>query len=457
MARVFVSFLGTNNYIRCNYHFDKNVNETTYQPKETRFVQEAIIGNVCQRWSAADKIKILLTEEAEEKNWNDEGHKDKNGKTLRVDDVGKPMSGLKTQLEKINLSAKIEPVRGVKDGNSIEDIWEIFSTIENMVDREDTLWLDITNGFRSLPMLLMLLLQYLKVTKNIKIGGIYYGAFEKLGPVYKVKNMALEKRNAPIIDLTAFHVLQTWTEGTDTFKTYGDARRIKEAIEDYCNSLPLPKETGDKQLCVKKMESLAAVINSICLQIHTARGKEIVEGKSIREAKDLITELENEEILPPLKTLLHLIEKKIEEYESDDVKNGFISVKWCIEHSLVQQGITLLQETVITKILSEARMGWNEKTKRELAKRAINNLNNTKNGSNPQKNKKNDVTSKLQEIIISYEELAENYKALTKMRNDINHGGYLDENDNKAGKPDDFLDGLKSSYLSINECFKKVR
>ena len=75
MARkVFISFLGTNNYLECIYDFGKE------KSHPVRFVQEAIIDYLCKDWTESDRIIIFCTsfektgsKGSKELNWLDDG------------------------------------------------------------------------------------------------------------------------------------------------------------------------------------------------------------------------------------------------------------------------------------------------------------------------------------------------------------------------------------------------
>ena len=71
MARVYISFLGTNDYLTCTYFYKDN------EMQNVRFVQEATLNFFCSQWTSEDRILIFATGDAYEKNWLDNGHKDR--------------------------------------------------------------------------------------------------------------------------------------------------------------------------------------------------------------------------------------------------------------------------------------------------------------------------------------------------------------------------------------------
>ena len=61
MARkVFISFLGTTNYLETYYQIE----EKKYGP--VRFVQEALADHICSNWTSEDKIFIFYTTQSSE-------------------------------------------------------------------------------------------------------------------------------------------------------------------------------------------------------------------------------------------------------------------------------------------------------------------------------------------------------------------------------------------------------
>ena len=74
MRKVFLSFLGTNDYLPCNYQI------AGHDPvANVRFVQEACIARWCVDWGSDDRIFLCVTDESHDRNWVDNGHKDKGG------------------------------------------------------------------------------------------------------------------------------------------------------------------------------------------------------------------------------------------------------------------------------------------------------------------------------------------------------------------------------------------
>ena len=422
--KVFLSFLGTNKYLECNYGNNKNCN----------FIQEALIQENCSDWSEQDTIYLFLTKDAEIKNWNDNNNFKK---------------GLNTRLKELNLKPEIIPIKNVPEGKSEEEIWEIFNVVFNQLNNEDEIFYDITHGFRSLPMLGIALLNYAKFLKNISVAGIFYGAFEVLGSIQNVKNIDVENRNAPVFDLTAFSVLQDWSVAADNFVNYGNAVKIKKLVEKKTNIIL--QETKGRDDKAKNVSKLAKELYEFTLQIQTVRGSLLIEGKTIKRIKEFISKIKNSSneyrVFIPI---VQKIEDKIKKYNNDDIYNGFRAVEWCIEHNMIQQGITLIQETIITYILNKFEIRGNDNTKniRELISVKLGEIEEKKNYNlnNKYERLNVDYYLKIMDNTKNISEISKIFNSLRNHRNNINHGGYLYD-----FKANTFKIALESSLQSIRK------
>ena len=218
MARkVFVSFLGTNNYVLCKYSIN---GENT---KPVRFVQEALIEHCCKGWGEEDRIMIFCTSKettgengSKEINWLDNGQdrifdeSEKIGLQHRLQDL-KARTGLVTPIEHFDIEAGLSEV----------EIWEIFDTVYSKLQPDDQIYFDVTHAFRSIPLFSIVLFNYSKFMKDTCLISIMYGAFEKLGPANKVRELPIEERVAPVIDLTNIARLQEYNQIASSLKDFG--------------------------------------------------------------------------------------------------------------------------------------------------------------------------------------------------------------------------------------------
>lgn len=426
MRNIFLSFLGTGNYTPCNYIFKDCKVEAVC------FVQEAMARFFCAGFKADDRIFIFLTDAARDSNWID-----------TKDKAGNPREGLKSRLQALNLNPAIRDI-DIPEGNSEDEIWQIFSTAYDAFNEEDNVILDITHGFRSLPMLGMVLLNYVRFLKNIRIEGIYYGAFETLGSPYRVKEMPLEERNAPIFDLTSFDHLLQWSQGAENFVNYGNPNKITELVN--ATVLPTLIKTHGRDRQADLLRNTAKLLDKLSGQLTTNRGLDLVAGETAIRLKKNIGSIRTEG-LPVLEPLLDPMKRKIEHFKKDCPKNCLVAAKWCLDHDLVQQGITILQEGIITIILEKLDEDWRDRLSREVVSGCFNVCNRRikQENWNEKLKRKDNLTRKLLAVPLLCK-LAPIYDKLSKYRNDINHAGFI-----KPRQSESFRRKLRESLACIEE------
>lgn len=444
--KVFLSFLGITNYEPCNYFDEPNPSKRV---DNVKYIQEAILKLYCGHFTDDDVSYIFVTEDAKVKNWLDDGHRDRKTKTIIKND------GLSTRLEQLSLPCEIEPVNFTEPFLESE-IWELFERMYNLLQPSDELYIDITHSFRSIPMLAMVLVNYAKTIKKIRVKGIFYGAFEFLGKDGYDKSIPVEEKDAPIVHLTNFSKLQDWTFAANGFMTYGTARGIRSVFKEHYK---LAYGIDDKLR--SKFEALITNLEKVTDDIATARGFEIYKGQAIEQLRQSIkvfkdyTFLETTKDkleLAPLVPLLEKVEERTNAFETSETNNGLVAVKWCIDNNLIQQGITLLQEFIITTCMLKAK----------LRKKAVFELNNREtmsaslNGVPPQK-----ITGEYKFIfpeVRLVKELQPIFKKITTLRNDINHAGFVKKKNNKTRnihEAEKFKANLEKYHLQTKKIIQK--
>lgn len=400
MAKNFISFLGTGGYQECVYSFKDILG------KKVIYIQDTLIDFLCKDFDKDDKITIFLTSQAKEKHWNN----------------------LKTIIENKNLQCKLNPV-DIMDSKTEADIWGLFEQIYNQIEFKDEIIFDLTHSYRYLPMLFFSILNYATYLKEISVKGIYYGAWE-------ARNQ--ENNVAPIFDLTQTYELMQWANAADVFTSYGISSRLVKCVQkdakNYIGSVGLVKS-----------------IESISKNISYSRSIEIIKGDIFSKTNEKLSEIEQNNLQPAFKPILKKVINKISDFDSNTALNFIPAVKWCIDHEMVPQGITMLQEGIISFIID--RHGFNY-SDREL-RTAI--------SSYFSKGEKNDFEEA--KIHIKYKqeletifsdslvkEISPIFLAITPTRNDINHGGTNESSSNSTEK---LFNKLKQRYCEIESLFTK--
>lgn len=439
--KIFLSFLGTSDYEPVSYYLERRAAQAPLE----KYVQKAILSHLAPIFGEDDHAYVFLTDEARAGNWENDGHIDR--KTQKPI----PNTGLARQVQQAGYPFEVEPV-GVNGESEPKAIWETFERVYECMQPGDEVYLDITHSWRYLPMLGMTLLNYAKVLKNIQVKAIYYGAFEQLGNVSEVRQLPMEERPVPVLDLVSFSDLQDWTVAADDFVRDGNTERL--ALLTQKSIAPIIKESQGQDMVASNLRDIADGLEDVVNKIATNRGKEIWEYNFEGLYSALNAFSTEQSYIKPLNGVMSHIKSKVDPFRH---AQWLEAVNWCIAHRLVPQGITQLQEGLITWLCGYyAEKGWGEAGYFE-----------------PYQNGKGRdfISSALQLIVFPRPEeewrgqlgrypslgyqlmedelaqaLAKPFSKLAAARNDINHGGYT-----RNTKAEKFLQILQAAYLSIRE------
>ncbi|MCX7954783.1 MAG: TIGR02221 family CRISPR-associated protein [Bacteroidales bacterium] len=392
----FISILGTGNYSKTKYYYKNKDNYV-----ETHFIQEATIKLLCNHFTENDRIIIFVTNDSETKNWKNEPQK-------------KDYEGLSAVLSKMSINTEYEKAT-IPDGKNEDELWQIFEIIFNKINYNDELYVDITHSFRFLPMILIVLLNYAKVLKNVSIKSITYGNWEGRD----------DNNFSPIIDLLSLSELQDWTIAANNFVKYGNASMLVELTNKEIH--PILRETKGDNQAARDIRDFSKELKVFAENIATTRGKHLYEKQPISLLSQKIQKIKNSNyILPQLKPILEHIEQKFTISNNSKLIEMCKIIDWCIEHQLYQQAYSFLIETIITKICVDNNINEFNLENRELTTSAINIF--LKNIDKDKWNEKCKKNEQLVENLINYikknRDFYENLSKIIDLRNDFMHAGF---------------------------------
>ncbi|TDT51290.1 TIGR02221 family CRISPR-associated protein [Fonticella tunisiensis] len=432
MAKKFLSFVGTGNYSECTYRFKSLT--------KTRFIQEALIKDLCLNWTENDEITIFLTEQARNKNWLNS-----------VDQNGNELIGLKQRLDRFDkddYGFKIVE-KHIPEGKNKQEIWQIFDSMIESLDDNDEVIFDITHSFRSIPMLAMVVLNYAKVAKDIRLKGIYYGAYEA-----REKNG--EEEIAPVFDLIEFNMLLDWSYAINSFLKFGNSSQIYEV-----SRLQLSEKLSLRDEEAINMRDFVDSLNDFTNTILTCRGKYIREFDSMRKKsvevayRDMRSKLNKIKDNNSLKAINPLIEKislRTKDFDKGgNLNTGLAYVKWCIDNNLIQQAYTALEETVVTYMCEKYNFDSTDPFFRE---EVITKALRIKEQKIPRSKWKIDerAIEFVESVLANMDDEIFKISATLKMaRNDLNHFGFTKD----VKKCTDFSNEIKDLYESFLKIVNK--
>ncbi len=411
MRKVFLSFLGTSDYLSCNYMCGEK------KFPDNRFVQEATIAYHCSDWTNQDAVIVFTTEESHLKNWLDNGHKDRDGTIIQCD-------GLQSRIENMAMPVEINEIR-IGIGKDEAEIWETFASIMDTINDGDELYFDITHAFRSLPLLAMVIINYAKVTKNITVKAIDYGALESLGQISDVRKMVVEERNVPVFNLLPFDQLLDWTTAIDGFLSAGNPSGIQKLTKK--NITPVLSQTKGKDEEAASLREMSQCLGTFSETMATCRAKEI--SKNAAKLQEAVKNVQDQQLIKPLAPLLAKLVENTAPFTGNEVNDGLAAAKWCLEHNLIQQGFTLLQETMCSHILLEATDvdHYTEKNRNIVNKAmVIQSENKTFADWETEAQENRSLVEKLCIWFADHEQAVEQLNNIRNDRNDINHAGIRD-------------------------------
>lgn len=298
-----ISFLGFNNYQDTTY-----LNPMGFGNYKTPFFQEALV-----EFYKPETLYVLLTKTVE-----------------TVAPTGATETNWEALRKRLEAKVDLQPVYNVPEAHSTADIWQLFEMLTNCLQEGDRVIFDITHSFRSLPVLALIAISYLRVVRNVKIEGLIYGAFEATNK---------ETNETPTFDLLPMVSLLEWTTATDQFIKTGNGQALATLLH---SSNP-------------STENLAKSIDGIAQGLQLLRPMDVMREAAmlpnhIAEAAPVISQS-----VPPFVSLLERVEKDYGKFclanPKDYTTNAKASlirqlemVKWYAAKGQTVQALSLARE-----------------------------------------------------------------------------------------------------------------
>lgn len=405
--KVFISFLGTNNYLQTRYEIQGVCSAPV------RFVQEALTDALCQDWTEEDRILIFYTKKSYACNW-------KNGGQSRVlEDKEVEYYGLESRLSAKSYGALVHGEE-IPEGFTEDEVWQIFNTVYEQLKDGDKIYLDVTHAFRSIPLFSTILFNFAQFMRGTVLKQVCYGAFEKLGPAYEVKaSIPIMERVAPVLDLTNIIQLQNLTQVASAFVQYGKVGDIGNAFE-----------MGGNKRVNMLIQEFRAEINKLDGYIATNKIEEIEKGQFVANIRQSMQNLEKKTSLTtPQRDILQKLSDNIAPFEvNGGFRNIVAALEWAFRYDMIQQAYTLAQESIISATLQKvtdrlAETFNKEKAKRNFVASILGISPEDKAAHNYQKELMVNIalTEELFELPLIHE-LRQPYATIAKNRNELCHG-----------------------------------
>jgi CRISPR-associated Csx2 family protein len=236
---------------------------------------------------------------------------------------------LKEQLEDLG-AINIVPVI-ISEDMSGEGQWKWFEEILGYIGHGDRITVDLTHGYRAVPIVFSTAINFLQKARNVFIDGVFYGAFDK------------DRYLTPIVDMKEFYLINEWAEAVSRLVEDADARKIAQLAKQTPGFQI--GELNDKRL-IEAIEDLTNTIRNV--DIHKVKTKAETTLRLVREK-------EAEASLPG-KLLLQLIIEKFKsllspysetgKYDWEYFKTQLEIIRLLLEHKLYMQAYTAMREFI---------------------------------------------------------------------------------------------------------------
>lgn len=333
-----VTFLGTGDYRPVTYVWDDG--------RAVRRSTTHLFPLALAAWLEPEQVLVLLTAEAERgPHWA----------TLRD-----------------HLGDQVQPVP-IPPGRSQAELWQIFEQLAGAVPAGSRLVIDVTHGFRSLPLFAAVAALLLRHLQGVTLERILYGAYEARDPA---------SGEAPVFDLTPLLDLADWLSGIEALERSGDGRLLAQRLRE---THAAARRRGAADL-PKRLKTIGKTLEGFSEAAWLNRPVEAL-GAAHRLRQQLAgAHDELARWAPPFALLADRIAQEVAEVadpepatlDAEQLRAQLALVEYALNKGLVLQAVTMAREWFVSwyiwAFMPEVRPHWQRMAEREQAERSLGEL-----------------------------------------------------------------------------------
>ena len=162
-------------------------------------------------------------------------------------------------------------------------------------------------------------------------------------------------------------------------------------------------------------------------------------------------------VIQPLEPVVNELSKAFEPFSVDtsdeQMLNGFLAAKWCIDHNLYQQAATILQENVVTFFCKRHNITLETEATRKLVNNAfyytLGKFSSEKERQQAQERiaESEDLRQLLSDPLLNDNDTTKAFSLLTHERNDFNHSGMRPQ----PHSPKKIRDNIRHAFDILNK------
>ena len=236
---------------------------------------------------------------------------------------------------------------GLNEGELLHN-FALFMELTDCLEKGDQIYLDITHAFRSIPLFMYLMVEFLGTLqhKNIEIRGLYYGMLEA----------RRELGYAPIVDLKTILDLSKWIRGSHEFIQYGSGYVISELIKG---------EAGEQKNLIKIAEDINDISELVNINYLTDLRMKIQQLRRRMDSLEIVSGITSY-ILPQVKEFIvqftHIHKDSLFQLELSN---------WYFKNKRYGYGYICLVESILTHFCEVYQLDIKDYKQRERMKEIV--------------------------------------------------------------------------------------
>ena len=255
----------------------------------------------------------------------------------------------------------------VPEGQSEADLWQIFNRLADSVEEGDRILFDITHGFRSLPLLALTVMAYLRLVKpGVDIQKVIYGAYDA------VPRHQAEK---PIFDLTLFSELMDWINAVSVFQASGDLSPVSKLLRQRQGQIYRhPASSEGKNERPKYMQAAGNSMQTVSEALKFNRLQQVQQASqnSIQLLEEAQSEIET--WAQPFSQLIDSVRTELESLSADspadpegdqNLQKQYQQILWYHQKGQVTHVFLLAREWLVSVGCRQIRLDWRNSDDRQ--------------------------------------------------------------------------------------------
>jgi len=321
----------------------------------------------------------------------------------------------------------------IPSGKNKEELWEIFNIVSERIPEKSSVIFDITHAFRSLPFVFLGVVNYLRLTKEVRLERIIYGAFE-----------AKEERQGgiprvPIFDLTMLVELQDWQQAVSAFMLRGEGQQLAELIK---KAHDRPWRSGVRDDLPLNLQNVADGIKEFSDSVRLLRPRNALSAaKKVRELLQNVKD-EASRWAKPFSEILSKIDEELSPLAveqpntltRENLERQLALIDYYLRKDLVVQAVLLAREWMVNWLAWRVEEpDWlRQKVRTEVLEAALNEIafNRAMIGEREKELEelpnKEEILRQFNSLPKAKDEVAKLWDRLRNLRNDVAHCTFRD-------------------------------